>query len=116
MGVTEPSGERVPTVDPARFRGLEDERPGQWTDTGAPTPWHGSPGSARASEQLTGHLAAALLRLPDRQRAVISLRDVRGLSADEVCRALELTPTDQRALLHQARATLRAALEDYFGR
>jgi RNA polymerase sigma-70 factor (ECF subfamily) len=52
-------------------------------------------------------------RLPPSQRAVLELRDIEGLSADEVCNALELTETNGRVLLHRARARVRAALEEY---
>jgi RNA polymerase sigma-70 factor (ECF subfamily) len=46
---------------------------------------------------------------PD-QRAVITLRDLVGLSATEVCDLLELTDANQRVLLHRARSRVRAAL------
>ena len=39
--------------------------------------------------------------------------DVQGWSAEEVCNALELTETNQRVLLHRARAKVRQALEEY---
>jgi RNA polymerase sigma-70 factor (ECF subfamily) len=52
-------------------------------------------------------------RLPEAQRSVITMRDVEGFSADEVCNALDLTETNQRVLLHRARAKVRAALEEY---
>ena len=48
-------------------------------------------------------------------RAVITLRDVDGLSAGEVAEMLEISDGNQRVLLHRARAKVRAALEDYFG-
>jgi RNA polymerase sigma-70 factor (ECF subfamily) len=51
--------------------------------------------------------------LPPTQRAVISLRDVEGWSAEEVCNALTLSETNQRVLLHRARSAVRAALEKY---
>ena len=59
-------------------------------------------------------LLAALEQLPARQRAVVALRDVDGLSADEVCEALNLSPANQRVLLHRARAKLRGLLETYY--
>jgi len=55
----------------------------------------------------------AIDRLPPAQRAVLTLRDVEGVEADEVCNALDLTETNQRVLLHRARAKVRAALEEY---
>ena len=55
----------------------------------------------------------AIEALPPTQRAVISLRDIEGWSAEEVCNALTLTETNQRVLLHRARSSVRAALEEY---
>jgi RNA polymerase sigma-70 factor, ECF subfamily len=55
----------------------------------------------------------AIGALPPNQRAVITLRDVDGLSAEEACNVLGLSETNQRVLLHRARAKVRAALERY---
>ena len=55
----------------------------------------------------------AIERLPQTQRTVITLRDVEGWTADEVRNALELSETNQRVLLHRARAKVRNALEQY---
>jgi RNA polymerase sigma-70 factor (ECF subfamily) len=44
----------------------------------------------------------------------MTLRDVQGFSANEVCAALEISPGNQRVLLHRARARVRTALERYF--
>jgi RNA polymerase sigma-70 factor (ECF subfamily) len=57
-------------------------------------------------------IGRAIAALPSPQREVIVLRDVEGWSADEVCEALELSPGNQRVLLHRARAKARQALED----
>jgi RNA polymerase sigma-70 factor (ECF subfamily) len=56
----------------------------------------------------------ALRELPDRQRTVVTLRDVHGLTSDEVCGLLELSAANQRVLLHRGRAKLRSVLEDYY--
>lgn len=58
----------------------------------------------------------AIAELPAGQRAVISLRDVEGLDSAEVCNVLEITETNQRVLLHRARARIRAALEQHLRR
>lgn len=67
-----------------------------------------------ARRQAMDALQSALEKLPERQRAVVQLRDVEGLSSEEVCELLELTEVHQRVLLHRARTKLRVVLEEYF--
>ena len=52
--------------------------------------------------------------LPERQRVVITLRDMEGYGSDEVCSILQISATNQRVLLHRARAFVRGRLEAYF--
>jgi RNA polymerase sigma-70 factor (ECF subfamily) len=103
-----------PTVDPARFRGPEDRWPGGWTVAGRPAAWHPPPEDAAVAAELRRLLADALAELPERQRVVVELRDVHGLTSDEVCERLALTAANQRVLLHRGRARLRARLEDVY--
>jgi RNA polymerase sigma-70 factor (ECF subfamily) len=58
-------------------------------------------------------LREALAQLPERQRVIVGLRDVEGLSAEEVCQLLGLSQENQRVLLHRGRSRLRSALERY---
>jgi len=58
-------------------------------------------------------IQAAIGLLPEGQRAVLTLRDVEGLEAEEICRLLDITLTNQRVLLHRARARVRAALAEH---
>jgi RNA polymerase sigma-70 factor (ECF subfamily) len=100
-----------PTVDPARFRGLRDRWPGHWTSAGRPVPWDAPPEDAALAAEVRRELRRALDELPERQRTVVELRDVHGLSSDEVCAQLRLSPGNQRILLHRGRARLRDRLD-----
>lgn len=101
--------DRGPTVDPARFRDADDEYPGHWRDDAAPADW--GPEPALLAAEFRAQLARALTELPERQRAVVELRDVHGFDAGEVCELLGLTVANQRVLLHRGRARLRAILD-----
>ena len=93
-----------PTVDPSRF-GADD----MWA--APPRRLATDPEHRLLAEELRGELLAAVGALPDGQRAVIALRDLVGLPSEEVCELLDLTPGNQRVLLHRARARVRTALE-----
>jgi RNA polymerase sigma-70 factor (ECF subfamily) len=99
----------APTVDPDRFRDSDDPWPGHWRDEAVPRDW--GPEPALLADELRGVLASALAELPERQRAVVELRDVHGFDSEEVCALLSLTSTNQRVLLHRGRARLREILE-----
>jgi RNA polymerase sigma-70 factor, ECF subfamily len=101
-----------PTVDPGRFQGPDEPYPGHWREFPAHWP---SPEQRALDGELRARLEQALVELPDRQRIVITLRDIEGYSADEVCSILEISAANQRVLLHRARAHVRAQLEAYLG-
>jgi len=104
---------RVPeaALDADRFLDPEHPRwPGHWAVR--PEPW---PEDALIAAETRARLAEAIEALPATQRAVISLRDIEGWSAEEVRNALELSETNQRVLLHRARSKVRRALESYLG-
>jgi len=96
-----------PAVDPRRFRrGLRAR--GAWKRP--PRPWSEPEQRAVDSETLET-IRSAIDRLPPDQREVITMRDLLGWSAAEVCDALEVSDANQRVLLHRARSKVRASLE-----
>jgi RNA polymerase sigma-70 factor, ECF subfamily len=42
----------------------------------------------------------------------VLLRDVEGMSSEEVCTVLDLSEVNQRVLLHRGRSRLRQLVED----
>jgi RNA polymerase sigma-70 factor (ECF subfamily) len=97
-----------PAVGPERFRTGDDRWPGHWA-----APPSGFPEERLLAGETRDVIERTIAALPPTQRAVISLRDIEGWSAEEVCNALTLTETNQRVLLHRARSAVRAALEEY---
>ena len=90
------------------------ERPATWSSIDARSRWDTSPEAVVLSREVLRQLDRALSALPPRQRTVVTMRDVCGMDAEEVCVALNISPTNQRVLLHRARAVLREALAGYY--
>jgi RNA polymerase sigma-70 factor (ECF subfamily) len=99
------SEESEDAVERTRFsaRGFWDKGPTSWGSA--------SPESLLLRREILETIEKALEDLPPGQRAVLTLRDLEGFSSEEVCNVLELTESNQRVLLHRARARVRAALE-----
>ena len=96
-------------VEPERFLPPDHDRwPGHWS--AKPERW---PEERLLAAETRAVVERAIDELPAAQRAVISLRDIEGWTAEEACNALGVTETNQRVLLHRARSRVRRALEDY---
>jgi RNA polymerase sigma-70 factor (ECF subfamily) len=101
------------TVDPARFRGSDDPWPGHWKQDAVPTAFPDTPEGSLLEGELVDVAKRGLDGLPDRQRIVVTLRDMLGFDSAEVCDLLDISVANQRVLLHRGRAAVRAVLEDY---
>jgi RNA polymerase sigma-70 factor (ECF subfamily) len=101
------------SVDPARFQGAHGVHPGHWTSSGEPQHWT-EPEVGALKSEVAEKIEAALDVLPERQRLVVQMRDIQGMSADETCAALAVSQQNQRVLLHRGRAALRSRLEGYY--
>jgi len=105
MGTLEEADQ--PALDPSLFDGS-----GMWTTP--PVSWGTDPDRALMDGEIRRLVDEAVATLPDRQRTVITLRDLEGWSSTDVRNVLEISETNQRVLLHRARSKVRAALESYY--
>ena len=109
------TGARERRVRPVDFEEGRDAdmvgfgRGGMWSDP--PVPWSDEVDDRLSAAGTLAAVRSVLEQLPESQRAVVTLRDVEGLSPREVSEVLDLSDANQRVLLHRGRARVRAALE-----
>jgi RNA polymerase sigma-70 factor (ECF subfamily) len=96
-----------PSLDPALFRD------GAWRAAPSAWPEEVAVEDSVLAGEVRAELEAAVDALPERQRTVLTLRDVLGMGSDEVCDLLGISAGNQRVLLHRARTAVRADLASY---
>ena len=103
-----------PAVAPDRFTPTDAPTyPNHWISI--PRRWDEVPESSALSGEMLTRLTQAIDALPMRQREVITLHDIDQISSQDICNVLGISETNQRVLLHRARAHVRQALELYLG-
>jgi RNA polymerase sigma-70 factor, ECF subfamily len=103
-----PVADPGPVVDASRFGPN-----GAWAVP--PEPWAEEAENRVDAVKLSGLVRDGLDGLPGRQREVVVLRDVEGMSSAEVCEVLAISEANQRVLLHRGRSKLRQVLETELG-
>jgi RNA polymerase sigma-70 factor (ECF subfamily) len=76
--------------------------------------WSRPPGPADAhltQEEIRRWIQECMGNLPDRHRMAFVLREVEGLSTEEVCKILEVTSNNLGVIFYRARNSLRECLE-----
>ena len=76
--------------------------------------WASQPLENVLSAELSDHIKAAILELPEKYRLIIILRDIEGFSTTETAKIMGLTQANVKVRLHRARIFLKENLEDYF--
>ena len=85
---------------------------GRWAQP--PSTWQEQdPEDILLRAEIAERLEDAIAQLSPGQRAVVTLRDVEGIQAQEVCNMLAISETNQRVLLHRARIRVRAILDEH---
>jgi RNA polymerase sigma-70 factor, ECF subfamily len=101
-------GREVRAGRPGREADERFDKSGAWITP--PEPWADRADDRIVAELLATRVQELLPRLPENQRQVVVLRDLEGLSSDDVTAIVGITDGNQRVLLHRGRAQLRHLL------
>lgn len=82
-----------------------------WSIFDRPGRWDGNPPEAAEDAAFWKVLASCLEGVPPRLARAFVLREIEDLSTEQICKALDITPTNLWVMLHRARARLRRCLE-----
>jgi RNA polymerase sigma-70 factor (ECF subfamily) len=101
--------------DSDKLDSLTDSIDMNFTDRGdwriRPTKWAKNPIKLYEQKEFMDVLYRCLGELPIRQSKAFILREVDGLSTEEICKELDITATNSWVILYRARMLLRQCLE-----
>lgn len=76
--------------------------------------WHGdTPEALLLADELKDCLHKNIDKLPENQKIALQMRDSGGLSMDELCNILDVTPSNIRVLLHRARDKMLQVIDHF---
>ncbi|SDL37434.1 RNA polymerase sigma-70 factor, ECF subfamily [Franzmannia pantelleriensis] len=83
---------------------------GRWQENARPASW-GEPDQVFENENFWHVFDACMITLPDNTARVFSLRELMGLTTEEICRELDIKENNCWVILHRARLKLRDCLQ-----
>lgn len=83
---------------------------GRWQDVARPSSW-GDPEAAFVNEHFWRVFDSCMIALPDNIARIFSLRELMGLSTEDICRETGIKENNCWVILHRARLRLRACIE-----
>jgi RNA polymerase sigma-70 factor (TIGR02943 family) len=84
---------------------------GHWKEESVPADWGANPADALQQSEFLSVFQNCLDPLPERTARAFTLREVDGLTSDEICEALDVTVNNLWVMLHRARLHLRHCIE-----
>ena len=105
--IREPSSDNIETLSDLADADFNDH--GEWQIR--PFKWAINPGKIYEQKEFLDVLYRCLAELPERLAQAFMLREMDGLSTEEVCKVLDITATNSWVMLYRARMSLRRCLE-----
>ena len=103
----------VPDAEIEETTARNFDRQGHWDTRGgfAPQSWGGTGADTLARAEFKAVLDDCLEKVPPQTARAFVLREMDDLETNEICKVLNITPTNLWVILHRARTQLRRCLE-----
>lgn len=88
---------------------------GHWADGAAPQEWKNNPETQVETDEFNAVLNGCIGKLPEKAAAVFTLKNIDGLESKEICKELDITPSNYWILMHRAKLELRKCMEKNWG-
>lgn len=98
-------------LDDVNFFQKEGILKGHWEDDHLPNMWHKKADQDLETQEFHETLQGCLSKLPERMSAVFTLKEMEEYTTEEICKELDITPSNLWVLIHRAKLRLRECIE-----
>lgn len=93
------------------FFDKESGNEGHWTDSSSPQEWRKDFQTSVESDEFNAILKNCLDKLSGKTSTVFTLKNMEDLDSDEICKELQISPSNYWVLMHRAKLQLRECME-----
>ena len=94
-----------------------DGRTDHWTDANSPHDWGKDFETKVESDEFYTILKNCLGKLPEKWAAVFTLKNMEDLDSEEICKELQIAPSNYWVIMHRAKLQLRECMDiNWFGK
>lgn len=101
----------VTETDDDQFYGNFFKNDGHWDSNVAPQNWNVAADKLLEREEFMQFLMLCMSLLPETWAKVFSLKNIDDFSTKEICKELDITPSNLWTIIHRAKLQLRGCLE-----
>lgn len=87
------------------------ENEGNWIEERVPQSWDASAEKDLENEELKSQLDQCIDKLPVKYAMVFRMKTIQEFETEEICKELDITPSNSWVIIHRARTQLRECLE-----
>jgi len=90
--------------------GSNNDSDGDWLEEQVADPFSKTANSSIENEELGRALQECIAKLPKKQAMVFTMKTIQGISTEDICKELEINPSNLWVMIHRARTALMGCL------
>ncbi len=88
------------------------EKEGNWLEDRVPQSWDNEAETQIASAELKNAIEQCIDKLPEKYAMVFRMKTMQGFGTEEICKELDISPSNLWVIIHRARTQLRSCIEE----
>jgi len=88
------------------------ENEGSWIEERVPQSWQSQTEKNIENDELKSQIDVCIDKLPEKYAMVFRMKTINGFETEDICKELQITPSNLWVMIHRARTQLRGCMEE----